>query len=418
MKWFMKFLIVLLVLIPVSVLGAVYLAIENRPLIEREILLTPDEIQRAKRLFQEHDPRGLTDGMVKTMTVSQGDLSLASNYLVHLLGHGGARVTITDGHLATQATIQLPRSLLGGFLNIDVEIAQSTRLPKFKNLRIGRLPIPTWLAEKGLEVGLNRAYTSSNLPKASEFIHAVTLQNNELQVTYQWDTKITEVVRNAIVSDDDRLRLKVYHARLTEMTHSMGSKARVSLSEILPPLFALAQDRSNTYDAVEENHAVILLLSTYINHRSLKRIVPEAEQWPQPTYHNVTLYGRKDFSRHFIISAALAMAGGDLISNAIGLFKEVDDSRGGSGFSFTDLGADKAGTIFGQRLTSPEHAGPLQERLSRSLREEDLMPMFTDLPEGLSEAEFSRQFGGIDSPQYHQVVALIDQRIAGLSLYH
>jgi len=111
------------------------------------------------------------------------------------------------------------------------------------------------------------------------------------------------------------------------------------------------------------------------------------------------------------------MTGGDLLSNAIGLFKEVDDSRGGSGFSFTDLGADKAGTMFGQRLTSTADARQLQERLAGPIEEEDLMPRVHDLPEGLSDTEFAKQFGDIHSPQYNQVLAEIEQRISELSLY-
>jgi hypothetical protein len=59
----------------------------------------------------------------------------------------------------------------------------------------------------------------------------------------------------------------------------------------------------------------------------------------------------------------------------------------------------------------------LQARLAKSVREEDVMPPVNDLPEGLSESDFVRQFGEIDSPQYNQVVAQIDQRLSGLLLY-
>ena len=111
------------------------------------------------------------------------------------------------------------------------------------------------------------------------------------------------------------------------------------------------------------------------------------------------------------------MEGGNLVSNAIGLMKEVDDSRGGSGFSFTDLGADKAGTRFGQQVTSQTSASDLQQRLARSTHEQDFMPEVSDLPEGLSESEFVQRFGGVDSPQYNQLIAKIDRRVAGLSLY-
>ncbi len=67
------------------------------------------------------------------------------------------------------------------------------------------------------------------------------------------------------------------------------------------------------------------------------------------------------------------MEGGNLVSNAIGLMKEVDDSRGGSGFCFTDLGADKVGTRFGQQVTSQTSASDLQQRLARSTHEQDFI---------------------------------------------
>ncbi len=59
------------------------------------------------------------------------------------------------------------------------------------------------------------------------------------------------------------------------------------------------------------------------------------------------LHGRHDLPRHFMGSAAIAVSGGGALSQAIGLFKEIDDSRGGSGFSFVDLLADRVGTRFG-----------------------------------------------------------------------
>ena len=269
----------------------------------------------------------------------------------------------------------------------------------------------------GLQLGLNQAYSGSNAPKISDIIQQISLRDQELRVTYQWDTTITEVVRDTLISEEDHLRLKAYHAQLVELLEPIQQK-KISMTRLLPPLFALAQERSKTRNPIEENRAVVLLLSTYINDRGLKRLAPESEHWPQPAPHSITLFGRTDFPQHFIVSAALSMTGGGILSNAIGVFKEVDDSRGGSGFSFTDLGADKAGTLFGQRLTSSHHAGILQSRLTHLVQEEDLMPIVSDLPEGLSEAEFVGQFGSIDSPQYKGIVAQIDQRLSNLTLYH
>jgi len=417
MRWIFRVAFFIVCLIPVSVVGAAYLALEDQPLIQRDATLTPAEVQRAKTLFQEHDPRTLQDGEVKTMTVSQQDLSLASNYLVHLLGEGGSVVTVTDGYVVSKATLKLPRNPLGAYINLDVGLAQSHDLLHLVHLRIGRLEIPQWLAAKGIQFALNHAYKRTGPPTASDVIRQVAIQRDHISVTYQWDSTITDVVRTALVSPEDQGRLKAYHQRLTQITRTLGTRTSVPLLKLMQPLFALARDRSKNGNAIAENRAVILVLADYVNGRGLRRIAPDSEHWPQPIRHNVTLAGRKDFSQHFILSAALAMEGGDIVSHAIGLIKEIDDSRGGSGFSFTDLGADKAGTRFGQQITTLPSAPILQRRLAGLIREHDLMPEVSDLPEGLGETEFLRRFGSVDSSRYNRVVAKIDQRIARLSLY-
>ena len=42
------------------------------------------------------------------------------------------------------------------------------------------------------------------------------------------------------------------------------------------------------------------------------------------------------------------------LSDVIGLYKEIEDSRGGSGFSFNDIAADRAGTRFGEKAVASE----------------------------------------------------------------
>lgn len=407
----------IIILIPVSVVGAAYMAIEDHPLVQRDVRLTPDEVKRAKKLFQQHDPRTLKNGEIKTMAVSQQDLSLATNYLVHLFGKGGSVVTVTDGYLVSKVTVRLPQNPVGEYINVDLGVAETRDLPYLAHLRIGRLEVPQWLAKKGIQFALNQAYEETGSPTASEVIHNVAIDRDQVQVTYQWNANITEMVRGTLVSPEDQERLKAYHQRLTQVTANIGDRTKVPLVTLMQPLFALAQERSQSEDPVQENRAVVLVLSDYVNGRGLRRLAPDSEHWPQPIRHKITLAGRKDFSQHFIISAALSMEGGNLVSNAIGLMKEVDDSRGGSGFSFTDLGADKAGTRFGQQITSTNSALQLQQRLASSVREQDLMPQVDDLPEGMSESEFAQRFGKVDSPRYNQVVAKIDQRVAALSLY-
>jgi hypothetical protein len=129
----------------------------------------------------------------------------------------------------------------------------------------------------------------------------------------------------------------------------------------------------------------------------------------------VTLLGREDFTLHFLISAVIAAEAGTPLADAVGLWKELADARrGGSGFSFDDIAADRAGTRLGE--VAVRDAERLQARLAAGVVESDLMPPVADLPEFLPEAEFIARFGGIGAPAYQRMIEDIDARIAALAL--
>ena len=107
---------------------------------------------------------------------------------------------------------------------------------------------------------------------------------------------------------------------------------------------ALAAERGGAGDPQAESRALIAVVAFYVNGKGLAAIVPGAKDWPRPVAKTVTLNGRTDSPQHFTVSAALAAHAGGPLSDAIGLYKEVDDSRRGSGFSFNDIAADRAGT--------------------------------------------------------------------------
>ena len=215
---------------------------------------------------------------------------------------------------------------------------------------------------------------------------------------------------------DDQERMKAYQARLVALTSAPKTPRELPLGTLVQSLFSLAAERGG--DPAAENRAAIIVLTFYVNGKGLNAVVPSAQQWPMPVRRHVTLGGRDDFSQHFTISAALAATAGSPLSNAVGLYKEVDDSRGGSGFSFNDIAADRAGTRFGELATGPE-AGiqKLHRLLGKGLRDQDLLPEVKDLPEFMQEAEFKRRYGGIGSPAYLKMMDTIERRIAALPPY-
>ena len=62
---------------------------------------------------------------------------------------------------------------------------------------------------------------------------------------------------------------------------------------------------------------------------TLEKLLPEAANWPRSPPQNVTLDGREDFAKHFIVSAAIAAFADTALADAIGMYKEIDDARYG-----------------------------------------------------------------------------------------
>jgi uncharacterized protein YfiM (DUF2279 family) len=124
-------------------------------------------------------------------------------------------------------------------------------------------------------------------------------------------------------------------------------------------------------------------------------------------------------AQHFIASAAITASANGQLAQMMGEEKELSDANSGSGFSFIDLTADKAGTRFGEMATaSSESARKLQKTMSEIHDYRDFMPDPTHFAEHMNEAEFKQRYGSTSSSTYLQVVKDIEARIAALPIYN
>ena len=116
-----------------------------------------------------------------------------------------------------------------------------------------------------------------------------------------------------------------------------------------------------------EAGAALVVLAFHVNGKGLAALSPAAAEGLAPVPRRVLLGGRDDLARHFSISAALAATMDTPLADAVGLYKELEDARpGGSGFSFVDLAADRAGARLGALAVG---GAAEQERLQRRLQE-------------------------------------------------
>jgi hypothetical protein len=219
-----------------------------------------------------------------------------------------------------------------------------------------------------------------------------------------------------LATQEDLERLRADEERLAAAAPGLPPNA--SLTSVLRALAPLAVSRSAAASPEEENRALIAAVMFYVNGIPISRVIAEAHAWPRPVSRNVTLRGRHDLAQHFSVSALIAAAAGAPMADLAGVYKELSDARHGSGFSFSDIAADRSGTTFGTVATrSAASARMLQTTLRAGVTEDALIPPVTGLPDNLPEAEFLRRFGGVGAPAYDDLVADINRKVADLPLF-
>ncbi|MEO7559463.1 MAG: hypothetical protein ABIT23_04295 [Nitrosospira sp.] len=407
------FITTLLLALPLALLTLLFLAVEDHPRVDRQVILTPEHVERAKQIVDAHR-YWVRPGMLASARVISADADLAANYLANRFGKGSAQVALADRNAVLRLSFPLNGSPLNGYLNLEATLVETTDLPRLQSVRIGKLSLPDTLTNMLVVRWLRY---SPEYRAGLDALRLVKMSPDELSIFYRWEGGLSDEVRASVVDKDERERLLHYQSLLAANSRQYG--ATVSLAEVLPPLVRLASKRSVNRSILAENRALILVTTFYVLGISLERILPEAAGWPRPARQTVTIDGRDDFAKHFMVSASIAAYADTALSDAIGLYKEVEDSRSGSGFSFNDIAADRAGTKFGEKAVASESsAQQLQRRVASGLKDSDLMPDWLDLPEFMSEAEFKHRFGGIDAPAYRGMMQKIEQRVAALRVLH
>ena len=187
---------------------------------------------------------------------------------------------------------------------------------------------------------------------------------------------------------------------------------------LLQTVFAPMPAASTRHSDVEQNRGAILALGIALGHERLARYVglnrdSELVRQTVSVRSGTTLRGRNDWARHYCLSAALAVVENPFVSDAGGLIKEeLDALTHGSGFSFGDLAADRAGVRFAEAATDSERAADaMRVRLQNGYIIDDFFPSISDLPENLTVEQFRQDYGGVGSQRYRQAVKEIETRL-------
>jgi hypothetical protein len=332
-------------------------------------------------------------------------------------------VTLSRGQAEVFYTALVPANDLGSYVNIALHLEQTGAVLQVKEIYLGDAKVPGWLLNP--VIGLIDSILKQRVAEyrgAMESLRTVRVAPGRAELMYQWERALADKIqdrgRDFLLPPAERKRILAYYRRISELSSGL-SGAPASLTQLLQPLFSLASERSaNNGEYAEENRAVILALGLLISGSSARHLSDDPEQLPPPPEPmKLNLHRRGDLTKHFVLSSAIAAAGGTGLADVIGVAKELDDSRGGTGFSFADLLADRSGVVLVERATGAKAFQVQQRMAAQGLAELDYMPSITQLPEGLMELEFKSSYKDLDSASYALMEGEIERRVDSLSVY-
>lgn len=424
------------VLMVVAAIVAVFAALDDQPAIDSPAPITVQDLSRAKQLFKLNDPRTLQQGEQRQIALSQRDIELLLTEAVKRLPGAGDRVRnaahVDTQHLHLQAAVRLPANPVGHWLNLRLSLLpQPGHLnPQppgllLDRVQAGQVTVPVWLAQwlfEQIEPRLRQRAGYTEARAALNLIASTQVHNRHLVVTLRWDKQLAENLRDRsrmiALSQGERLRIGLYGQWIGDQLRRQGGDA--SLVELLAPLMRLVQQRiDDDREPQAEMRAAMMALALRVglDDRLTVQVLGDADAAVLRGLGagRSTLHKRRDLAQHFIVSAALQLNSGSQFADLVGLWKEVDDAKGGSGFSFPDLLADRAGVRFGELAQANPKLWAMQ--IATIKRESDLIPPIHALPEGLQEPEFQRRYRNRDNEAWARVQTEINRRLQALPLY-
>jgi len=366
-------------------------------------------------------------GELKRVRLGERDLDvIAALVLAQLPLEGKAKLTLSEGRIETQLSLAAPsRVPRMRYVNIRAILVPKVTVGRLgsdlERLRVGRLRVPTVLVRGLFARFVTAVHNDPDLGEIVGIVDSVQVEQDGLELVYRPDD-LSDSVFSSLLARIDK-EPDVPRTTAVYFRHLVAAADRLPdgdqrFAGFIRTAFALASERSRTNDPVLEARAAILALGILLGHGRVEDLVGrvtdrELRMEARRRVGKVTLRNRRDLPRHFFVSAALALVSNGAVSDGAGLFKEeLDAGEGGSGFSFADLLADRAGTQFALAATRDALcARSMQERLSQGFAIEEVFPVATDLPEGISSTELRTEYGGVGGVRYEQVVAEIERRL-------
>ena len=406
--------LVILALALVAGVGALLLTLtDTRPGVERNPALSPALLEQGRQLLQRYDPRKLPEGEAAA-DLPYPIVSAALGQFAAKRLHARSDLRFQPDSATLRVAMPIPFTAQFGverYANVELTLRESESLPALQTLKVGSVQIPNALVAPLFDYALEQARWQADWARLRQIIRRVEFDEDSqsLRIAFQWNAAVQQQLVKTLLADDELAHLRNSQTQLVRLLGEGSRRGPVPVAGLVTQLLG-GDDAS-----AAKSRAALLALAAYLIDKPLGDWIPEARQWPAAPPVRIVLQQRMDTAQHFIVSAMIAAWTDTRFANAIGVFKEFQDARTASGFSFADLAADRAGARFGKLAV--ENPFRLKTALAQNSKDEVLLPALDNLPEYLRESDLQRRFGNPNDPAYQAMVEEIDLRLRRGPLY-
>ena len=400
MRRLTRLLLVLLALL----VGIGLLLTGASPWVEDQPIPSPTEIQDVREILGAASRGGATDAPIELALDRTQLQSLAA-----LASRGFAPNRFDAMAEDDKLTVTVSRPFWFRWINVRAEMSgESEGFPNAR-LKIGSLQLSEGLSRSLIEIGRRHlADRGLAVEPLDKLVQSSRIEDGKVRFAIRLpDPSALQQAFSDNPLNIDPEAVALAYCQLVE-------RQRESESDLLSQQLGRAMAASG--ETREQHAAALVALSMLVvdpQSGRLAGVAPAKIKECKLSAQQITLMGRRDWAMHWSLSAALAVTSSGQFANAIGEWKELADSRpkNPSGFSFADLAADRSGQFAARRLTDPALLGEAR-RWAMQVDEDQLLPdALIDLGDGISDAEFEREFGGTDTSRYHEQISEIDQRL-------
>lgn len=389
--------------------SVIVLAVDLSPVVSQRMAPTADQASLVRRQVEQVRAELRSNDGRASIRMTPADLAGVAALMSALKKFGRVDVVAADNALSIRSSRRL------GFVWLNGE---ATILPNKKGFpdtrfHLGDLPLGSrlsrWFINRAIDVARGRGI---EVPPVDDLVRSLRIDAKAVVV------EIYLPLGGAFANDISNFRTQPIDARRTASIYCrlLAENAQSPTPDMAVLVRRAFANQSPAHSIVDQNRAAFVALAMYAASPEAGRLAGDATQRVRQCKGKsgeASLAGRADLANHWALSAALAVSLGDDVGRAMGEWKELADSRpGGSGFSFVDLAADRAGLAFARQASNPETAAATARHL-RTATTEYLLPIRAlALSEGLTERQFVSQFNALDSAQFIAAKSRIDAVLA------